>query len=61
MCVPNTEVIPINDYVAFMLFCVPLKVEQVLVVIQLEKKNRSGSIWWGVAARISGSLPRFST
>jgi len=46
MCVPNTEVMSVDDYVAFMLFCVPLKVEQVLVVIHLEKK-KSGSIWWG--------------
>lgn len=38
MYAPNTEVIPVNGSVAFMLFCVPLKVEQVLVVIQLEKK-----------------------
>jgi len=39
MCVPNTEVMSVDDYVAFMLFCVPLKVEQVLVVIHLEKKK----------------------
>lgn len=43
MYVPNTVLILISAYVAFMLFCVPLRVKQVLVVIQLEE-NRFESI-----------------
>lgn len=37
--VPNTQLVLINGQMAFMLFCVPLKVDQALVMVQLEKRQ----------------------
>ena len=48
VCVPNTQLVLINGQMAFMLFCVPLKVDQALVMIQLEK-NRFGNIILGAS------------